>query len=1643
MGGVQVNCLLDSGSEVSTITESFFKKHFQGKDLLCTSGWLTLTAANGLDIPYVGYFELDVCALGINVAQRGILVVKDPEGKDARQRKQVVPGLVGMNIISKLKDMITDTDYKDNLSEEWKSVLQLDICESSTSVIGFAKVAGKNKVRIPAESVSVIQATGLNGGKMDYTALVEPVSWSLPGDIVVVNTVTTVIGGRMYIRVANLGREDVFLNPRTRIGVVHSVENCVVPSDKVDFKRVSVNEEMVCLKELESDEKTDVSSDFACPVDLSNIDCTNEQRLKLYDLLRKHADLFAKEDEDLGYTETVKHKIRTVDDEPVCQPYRRIPPNQYQEVREHIKKLLDRNIIRESYSPFASPIVLVRKKNGSLRLCVDYRKLNEKTVKDAFPLPRIEESITSITDAKWFSTLDLASGFNQVAMDTEDRPKTAFSCPFGLFEYNRMPFGLKNAPSTFSRLMQRCLSDMVYVLLLVYLDDIVVYSGTFEEHLERLEKLFNRLREHGLTLQPDKCHFLKREVTYVGHLLSAEGITTDPEKTAAVREWKTPTTVKELRSFLGFVGYYRRFCKNFAAIAGPLHELVNTCLKELKEHRKLKVSFTQRWNSNCQKAFDTLKEKLTSPPVLGYVDFSKPFIVETDASNEGLGAVLSQEQDGQRRVIAYASRRLASTERNPTNYSSMKLELLALKWAVTEKFRSYLLGSKFVVYTDNNPLKYLNTAKLGALEQRWAAQLALFDFTITFRSGKSNANADGLSRNPVGKEPVVNEEDGYTAIESILAQPTTTIPVELRYACVNSQSQEAQNNRIDTHRDIGLDRQVTHEKEKESGVPATTAFPSHSKAELTEMQNSDETISQFLKYWKEGRKPNFRERRGMPSKSISMLRQWDRMQLEAGVLYRVVQDPNHGQLRQLVVPTVLRDNVMQSLHDQMGHQGVERTSQLLRRRCYWPGLHSDVDVWIKKCERCTLSKMPLPRIRPPMGNLLASKPLEVLAVDFTLLEPASDGRENVLVMTDVFTKFTLAIPTRDQKANTTAKLILKEWFMRYGVPNRIHSDQGRNFESEVIMELCGLYGIKKSRTTPYHPQGNAQCERFNRTMHDLLRSLPPHKKRKWTEHLPELLYAYNATPHSSTGFSPYYLMFCREPRLPVDLLLGAEEDVEDEIQNDWLATHMSRLRDAYLKAGEHLEQAAERRKKASDQTAFDDPLEIGQLVYLRNKVKGRNKIQDSWSPTLYRVIGVPDKDGAAYTVQLYKGDAEPRKAVALEKIAPNPPSHDMRFPSPFIESSASGAFLVWRDVLVYPVYTGSPVLLDEMVGMDVKVSKASEVLEDSKEPPDLLVVPDCVFHKKHSNSVLHVYWNGEFRVFNCNSCCKRWFFTFNGGECKFPRAIDGIVYLWKGQGTQQPHRVRHIEGHCDKIHKGKVRVGFNVGNCAGGAFLVRPGRPGIPGLHGKPGALDAMVGMDVKVSKASEVLEDSKELPDLLVVPLGFKHERRRSSMEDHAVTICRQIEQLPGNRRYHSCYAAISFGWDKAGESTRLRYTNRTVEIVSMVLHILSPNDASSLWQAIVSSPAMKKALGLEELPEASKDYLKALSETYSNANGWETRRQILSLMTASQVAAVITIMRHVLDTLKKEHPDITKAYFRQDNAGCYHSSQHDNGVS
>ena len=352
-------------------------------------------------------------------------------------------------------------------------------------------------------------------------------------------------------------------------------------------------------------------------------------------------------------------------------------------------------------------------------------------------------------------------------------------------------------------------------------------------------------------------------------------------------------------------------------------------------------------------------------------------------------------------------------------------------------------------------------------------------------------------------------------------------------------------------------------------------------------------------------------------------------------MYRSVYDPHHGETEQLVIPDVMKERVLKGVHDQLGHQGQERTLLMLRKRCYWPGMYKDTETYVKQCERCSLAKMPTPRVRPATTSFHASRPLEVVAIDFTLLEKSTDGKENVLVMTDIFTKYTVAVPTRDQKASTTAKVLLNEWFYKYGVPKQLHSDQGRNFESNVIQELCNVYGVKKTRTTPYHPEGNGQCERFNRTMHDLLRTLTPEKKKKWTTYLPELLYSYNVTPHASTGYSPYHLLFGRDPVIPLDFLLGRgeEEDVSPDCNDEWLKMHLERLSTVHQNASEQLQKKSKERRRYLDEKIYDPEVKAGDHVYIRNRVQGRNKIQDTWNPKLFVVEHVPLDESPVYTLK--------------------------------------------------------------------------------------------------------------------------------------------------------------------------------------------------------------------------------------------------------------------------------------------------------------------------------------------------------------------------------------------------------------------------
>ena len=461
------------------------------------------------------------------------------------------------------------------------------------------------------------------------------------------------------------------------------------------------------------------------------------QQQQLNELFREFGNVFSQGEDDLGSTPLLKHTIETRGP-PLRQPYRRQNPAVRREEMAQVQQMLASNIIRPSNSPWASPVVMVRKKDGSLHFCVDFRQLNAATVKDAHPLPRIDDLLEALHGAKWFSTLDLKSGHWQVPITEQDKAKTAFRTSSGqLYEFNQVPFGLCNAPATFSRLMDRVLAGLHWETCLFYLDNIIVFSSTWEEHLARLRQVFEQLRHANLKLRADKCMFAAKEVNYLGHRVTEEGLPPDSSLLAAIWEIPPPRTATEVRSFLGLAGYYRRYVKNFAAIAAPLHALTR---KDAVFH----------WSEECQAAFDRLKTLLTTSPITAFPDFSQAFRLYTDASTSGLGAILAQVRDGKEHIICCAYRALNQAEKS---YQATKLECLAIVWAVA-KFRPYLMAMPFEVFTDHYVLQWLKTMRTGsALLHCWSAVLEEYDFTFHHHPGKVQSHVNGLSRLPVGPTP--------------------------------------------------------------------------------------------------------------------------------------------------------------------------------------------------------------------------------------------------------------------------------------------------------------------------------------------------------------------------------------------------------------------------------------------------------------------------------------------------------------------------------------------------------------------------------------------------------------------------------------------------------------------------------------------------------------------------------------------------------------------------------------------------------------------------------------------------------------------------------------------------------------------------
>lgn len=1215
VAGVKLPCLLDTGSQVTLFSETFFQKWLSGEQKRSPQDlhWLSLKAANGLQIPYTGYAILDFSVGGVTVPGKGVIIVKD-ECLSAER------GILGMNVISHCwKELFQGvhpglTVFGATMSREAKGEWEraFSVCqkvsqaESSDGQVGVARLTRQDPVYLPPNSEMVLW-THLYGAKTgsDLCVLVE--SPERDDEWQVARTVTTVVKGRLPIRVRNLNPYPILIPQRRPLANIFQVDPRQIRGER-DLVLKTVDPGVV-----EVDVQTNhINTKEQHPVNLLKGDgLTADQQQKMDSLLRRWRDVFAAGEEDFGQTSAVLHSIPTGSAPPSRERYRPVPPSLYPELRELLKNMLDNDVIKESSSPWAAPIVLVKKKDGSWRFCVDYRKLNALTHKDAYPLPRIEESLTSLKQAAWYSTLDLASGYWQVDVDPKDREKTAFTTPLGLYEFQRMPFGLCNAPATFQRLMQRCLGGQVHDSLLIYLDDVVVYSPDFDTHINHLEQVFEKLAAHGLKLQPHKCSLFQRKVIYLGHVISRDGISTDPEKTVVVENWPTPSTVKQVRSFLGFVGYYRRFVKGFSKIAAPLNALLvgSACMR--------RGNAAIDWTPDCQMAFDSLKTALVSAPILAYADFSKPFHLYTDASLGGLGAVLAQLQDGRERVVAYASRSLNPTERNDQNYSSFKLEFLALKWAVTEKFKDYLWGNKFLAFTDNNPLVHLNTAHLGATEQRWAAQLSNFDFELKYRPGASNRNADVLSRLPL---------------------------------------------------ETGSDRQAQVETAVVESEASTEA-EDHWK----DWQEKDQTVAQMKGWVVRNSFPGAEERKACLPATKRLLREWSRLHIQEGVLQRRAQERHTGlSLYQIVVPKDKTHKLWEKYHTASGHMGMAKIEGLLRKTFYWPGMGADLQEWASKCAICTQQKRG-PEVRAPLVPILASYPLETVSIDYLSLGRHGDTYPYLLVITDLFSKYGWAVPTKDQTAATTARALWRHLIQPWGCPERILSDQGAAFESTMVAQLCSLYGCAKVRTTPYRPQGNGACERFNKTVLSLLGTLSPEDQVRWPDHLPTLLQMYNNTPHETIGLTPHFVMFGRHARLPVETAVGAPPLTQRQDLEGWVYQHNQTLQRVYKQVAAKTRESRMRDKVRYDQKTKNLPLLPGERVLLRNfRRREQGKLAPHWQPQLYVVIdqlrpGLPvfqikpeGKEGPIRTIHrnhlrpcLFNPPEEPQQASETETVNPN------------------------------------------------------------------------------------------------------------------------------------------------------------------------------------------------------------------------------------------------------------------------------------------------------------------------------------------------------------------------------------------------------
>lgn len=896
---------------------------------------------------------------------------------------------------------------------------------------------------------------------------------------------------------------------------------------------------------------------------------SEDQASQLIGLLREFPEVFT---DRLGVTNKIEYRIQLTDQNPVRQtPYRLSPPKM-KKLREIVDKLLADGVIRPSVSPYAAPIFLVPKPHGEgFRPVVDYRALNQKVVLESVPLPELHNCFTWFAGARYFTVLDLNQAYYQIPLAEESKPITAFCTDYNLFEFNRVPFGLATGAAVLSRLLDSVLGDFKFKFLYNYLDDVVVYSTNFEDHISHLRQVFARLKEAGLTVKPTKVTLAREQISFLGHIVSSKGVAVDQSRTLAIQQFPVPRNKRAIARFVGMINYFRKYIPNFAQLAAPINQL-----------RRKGVKFS--WGESQQAAFDGLKKALSTAPVLGIPDFNLPFIVQTDASNVGVAAVLLQEQ-GERRPLAYASRALSVAE---AKYSVYELEALAVLFAL-EKFKFYLEHARFRLETDNQALSWVlaRPRKTGRIA-RWAVRISAFQFDVVHIRGGQNQIADALSRMFQEEEDASEAGPQCEAVGMIATlTETPSLPTDDR----EEQRRDLESHCLYDRRDAGEDDPGPR-CEGVGAMAILTEIPSLF-TNLREEQRQDPELQRLLNRLDAGESvPGYCKQKGL---LCFQARGEDRPKL--------------------CVPSSLVPAVFKYFHQSLcgGHLGYHKTRLKIREQLTWRGLDKDIRQLVRDCETCCRAK---PKVGPRAGFLESTReyqPMDKLFIDYLgPLPRTKGGKRFVLVVIDAFTRFVWLVPSSGITAGITVQH-LRRIFASFGPPKAVVSDNAPAFTSKEFRRFCFELGIRHITTTPYYPQPSF-AERFNRNLKAALIAYHSTSQKRWDSSLDWLAFAFNTANHEAHKTTPAKLMFS----YPVNSPLANIWSLADLLPEQFDAEQIKRTWEA---AKRNIKLAHHRQKGRYDQGRRAVNIAVGDKVFLQNYRGLSQGSQGITSKLLPRFVG--------------------------------------------------------------------------------------------------------------------------------------------------------------------------------------------------------------------------------------------------------------------------------------------------------------------------------------------------------------------------------------------------------------------------------------